>query len=419
MAAGLLVLLAGLPSSSQTLMRSKLIDAQVHLLGTDRAVLNAGATRADLPCRVTPLPPRLGFDLQFLAGYQVQIPLRALAGGGDSLRILFRIRPLDGRDESYHFLDRYKVPAIDADAGGNATLGGSYTLGPGRYRVDWLMRNGREEVCADHWEIETRDVADVADLAGRTTAYRASSRNPDIFAEDPPVMRSPSRRLLHVKVLVNFTPTDPRDVRLRSYDLRNLISILRAISREPGFGTFGLTAFNMQQERVIFEQDAVSRIDFPGLGEAVKTIEGGMVDFAQLTDDNSGPRFLASLLEQHLGPREPEPDAVIILGPKLVLDQRVSVERPAGADGARIPVFYFIYDATPSAYPWRDAISNALKLRKALEYTITFPKDLSTAMRGMLGSLRGGAAEPARTSRGLQGTDEGRERLPDGHSTER
>ena len=43
--------------------------------------------------------------------------------------------------------------------GETPTLGGSYTLGPGRYRVDWLMRNSREEVCADHWEIETRDVS--------------------------------------------------------------------------------------------------------------------------------------------------------------------------------------------------------------------------------------------------------------------
>ena len=408
-AAGLLVLISGLPSASQTLMRSKLIDAQVHLVGTDRAVLNAGETRTDLPCRVTPLPPRLGFDLQFLAGYQVNIPLRALAGGGDSLRILFRIRPLNKPEESYHFLDRYTVPAIELDAEGNATLGGSYTLGPGRYRVDWLMRNSREQVCADHWEIETRDVADVADLAGKGTADRASSRNPDIFAEDPPVMRSASRRLLHVKILVNFTPTDPRDVRLRSYDLRNLISILRAVSREPGFGTFGLTAFNMQLERVIFEQEAVSRIDFPGLGEAVETIEGGVVDFAQLADDDSGPRFLGSLLERHLASEEPRPDAVIILGPKLVLDQQVSVERPGGADGAGIPVFYFIYDATPSAYPWRDAISNALKLRKAPEYTITFPKDLSAAMRGMLGSLRGGTAEPRRRNRDLPTDGEGHE----------
>ena len=407
-ATGLLVLIAGFPCASQTLMRSELIDEPVHLIGTDRAVLNAGETRTDLPCRVTPLPPRLGFDLQFLAGYRVDIPLRALAGGGDMLRILFRIRPLNDQEESYHFLDRYNVPPIEPDAEGNATLGGSYTLGPGSYRVDWLMRNSREEVCADHWEIETRDVADVADLAGRTTAYKVSPRNADIFAEDPPVMRSASRRLLHVQVLVNFTPTDPRDVRLRSYDLRNLISILRAISREPGFGAFGLTAFNMQQERVIFEQDAVSRIDFPGLGEAVETIEGGMVDLTQLSDDNSGPRFLASLLERHLGPRQSAPDAVIILGPKLVLERRVSVERHAGAGGARIPVFYFIYDATPSAYPWRDAISNALKPRKALEYAITFPKDLSTAMRGMLRRLRG-AAEPRPTSHAFQGAGESRE----------
>ena len=389
------------------MMRSKLIDEQVHLVGTDRAVLSAGETRTDLPCSVTPLPPRLGFDLQFLAGYRVSIPLRSLAGHGDNLRILFRIRPLNGGGESFHFLDRYNVPTIAPDAEGNATLGGSYTLGPGSYRVDWLMRNSREQVCADHWEIETRDVADVADLVGKATAFKVSSRNPDIFAEEPPVMRL-SKDLMHVQVLVNFTPTDPRDVRLRSYDLRNLISILRAISREPGFGTFSVAAFDMQRERLIFEQRADARIDFPGLGEAVETIEGGTVDFSQLADENSGSRFLASLLEQYLGPQDPKPDAVIILGPKLVLEGRVSVERRTGANGARIPVFYFIYDATPGAYPWRDAISNALKPRKALEYTITFPKDLSTAMRGMLGSLRGGTVEQ-QASRVFQGAGEGQE----------
>ena len=403
LATGLLALAVSLPGAAQTLMRSQLIDDQVHLIGEDRAVLSAGETRTDIPCRVTPLRPRLGFDLQFQAGYRVSIPLQSLAGNGDKLRILFRIRPLNGEDEFYYFLDRYDVPKIAADAEGNAMLGGSYTLGPGRYGVDWLMRNTRDEVCADHWEIETRDIADIADLAGGATAYKAFSRNSDIFFEDPPVLRSASKSLSHVKVLVNFTPTDPRDVRLRSYDLRNLISILRAISRDPGFGVFGLTAFDMQQERVIFEQQASPRIDFPGLGEAVGTIEGGMVDIVQLADESSGSRFLASLLEQNLSPPDPQPDAVIILGPKLVLEQRVSLELPSRAESAGIPVFYFIYDATPGAYPWRDAISHALKPRRALEYSITFPKDLSTAMRGMLERVRGELPEPPRPGHGFQG----------------
>ena len=85
-----------LPCAAQTLMRSSLGGVQVHIIHSDMAVLGSGETRDDLPCQVVPLPPKLGFDLQFMAGYRVSIPLKALAGAGDNLRMLFRIQPLDG-----------------------------------------------------------------------------------------------------------------------------------------------------------------------------------------------------------------------------------------------------------------------------------------------------------------------------------
>lgn len=399
---GLLAQAIVLPCTAQKLMRSNLVDGQVHLIGADRAVLNSGEARTDIPCRVTPLKPNLGFDLQFLAGYQVSIPLQSLAGDGDKLRILFRIRPLNGEDRSYHFLDYHEVPTIPPDAGGNATLGGSYIVGPGTYQVDWLMRNNRGEVCADHWQIATHNTADVVGLVHESTAYRVSSLTSDIFAEDPPIRRLASKNLLHVRVLVNFTPTDPRNVRLRSYDLQNLIAILRAISREPTFGTFDLTAFNMQQERIIFEQDAFPRIDFPTLGRAVKTIEGGTVDLARLSDENSGARFLGSLLKRSFNLQNSVPGAVVILGPKLVLEQHVSLGQPDKGQGSSVPAFHFIYDSTPSAYPWRDAISNALKSHNVLEYGITFPKDLITAMRDMLKHLHGRSFEAHVSGRNVQ-----------------
>ena len=135
----LLALGLSLPCAAQTLMRSSLGGVQVHIINSDMAVLRSGKIRDDLPCQVVPLPPKLGFDLQFLAGYRVSIPLKALAGSGDSLRMLFRILPLDGGNRYSYFLDRYNVPAIEPGAEGEAVLAGQYVLGPGRYRVEWLM----------------------------------------------------------------------------------------------------------------------------------------------------------------------------------------------------------------------------------------------------------------------------------------
>ena len=198
---------------------------------------------------------------------------------------------------------------------------------------------------------------------------------------------------MHLGVLMNFTPTDPRYIRLRSYDLENLASILRTISREPQFGTFDLTAFNMQEERVIFKQDSSPRIDFPALGKAVEKIEAGTVDFGQLADKTSSVRFLESLLKRSFRSKKSGLDALIILGPKLVLEQHVSFKKSDQENDCNVPTFYFVYDTTPSAYPWSDSISEALKSRNIIEYGITSPKDLTSAMRDMMSRLRNDSLE--------------------------
>jgi hypothetical protein len=331
----------------------------------------------------------LGFDLQFTAGYLATVPLKALSGEGNSLRILFRVEPLDGKGKKYYFWDRYSVPPIAENAGGEATIPGRFKLGAGRYRVDWLMRDQGEKVCSAHWEIECSVPGIIEQSAGTRQPFTVAPNEVELFLEEPPVQREKGDKLLQVKVLVNFTPTDSSEVNLRPYDLQNIVSIVRAISREPHIGSFSIVGFNMQEERVIFEQRNVRRIDFPALGDAVESIEGGMVDFAQLQDEESASRFLTELFTKHLGPQEPTPDAVMIVGPKLMLEKKISrrllVENPQ----IHAPVFYLIYNTDPYVHPWRDAISGVLKLYRGLEYTISLPKDFGRAMKDMMGRVTG------------------------------
>ena len=369
---------------AQTPLRSAIADGDIRIINSDMAVLSSAERRDDLPCELTPSTPRLGFDLQFNAGYTASVPLRALAGDGNSLRVLFRIMPLDGKGEHFYFVDRYNVPPIEEEAKGSAVLPGRYKLGPGHYQVDWLMRDRAERVCSATWEIETSSPDEVEERAIVLAPFTVGPREQDVFLEEPPVQRAAVRSLLHVKLLVNFTPTDPSDVQLRPYDLNNIVSILRAISREPQIGTFSLVAFNMQEERVIFEQSNSSRIDFPALGEAVESIQGGRVDFAKLQDEESGSRFLGELMSQNLGPQDSHPDAVVIVGPKLMLEKKVPVELLSGNTSAGTPIFYLIYNTDPHVHPWRDAISGVLKVFKGLEYTISLPKDLGKAMSDMM-----------------------------------
>src|SRR5579864_747888 len=95
---------------------------QVHVIGSDLAVLEAQEVRKEVACTVTPEKPALGFDLRFHAGFNVSIPLKELAGDGNSLTILFRVTPLDHAGEPSYFVERYSVPRIPEDAGGDANL---------------------------------------------------------------------------------------------------------------------------------------------------------------------------------------------------------------------------------------------------------------------------------------------------------
>ena len=390
--------------NAQTLVRSTIVGEPLHLFNTDKAVLSSAQRRTDFPCSVTPLPPQLEFDLEFLAGYRFGIPLSSLAGEGTTIRILFRVQPLDGKQRDYYFADRYSVPPIEEGKSGDVTLVGRYRIGPGHYQLDWLMRDGGERVCSTRWRVKTPSLEDLDGLAATGAPYSVAAHQEDLFAEDPPIQRSRPRNLLHLKLLVNFTPTDFGQFQLRKYDLRNLVSILRAITHEPRFGTFSLVAFNMQEERVFFEEEDVARVDFPSLGDAVASVRGDTVDVTQLQDQESGSRFLTELLQNHLGSQEAEPDAVIIVGPKVLLGTRVPRKALREAGRVSCPVFYLIYDRTPRAHPWRDAISNVLRVYKGQEYAIAAPKDLGRAMNNMIDRL---AAEAGPVSSLRQGGDSG------------
>ena len=106
------------PSSAQSLLSSG--SGPVHLVGSDLAVLEVQDVRKEINCNVTPEKPVLGFDLRFHAGFSVTVPLKDLAGEENSLTILFRVTPLGQSAEPAYFIQRYTVPSIADDAGGDA-----------------------------------------------------------------------------------------------------------------------------------------------------------------------------------------------------------------------------------------------------------------------------------------------------------
>src|SRR5712691_9639324 len=208
-------------------------DGQLRIYNTDMAVLEAQDVRKDVPCSVSPTKPVLGFDLRFHTGYEISIPLRELAGGENQLTVLFRVTPENRRDDSSYFVQHFRVPRIDDDAKGDATLDGAFDLGEGNYHVDWLLRDRSERVCSFYWDTEASLPSKDKQIELTIPPTGVQKAQFEQFSEEPPVERAQTAPPINVKLLVNFAPQNFESSTLRPQDTVALVSILRRISREP------------------------------------------------------------------------------------------------------------------------------------------------------------------------------------------
>jgi hypothetical protein len=371
-------LLLGVAGRAQNILQGSGPGGEAHLFSTDGAILESQEPRKDLPCTATPVKPALGFDLKFHAGYEVSVPLRELAGLQNLLTMIFRITPQAHPDEPVYLSQRVHVPEIEENARGDAYLQGTFDLGEGKYHVDWLMRDRSERVCSNFWEVDAtvppKDKPVTLDIAPNMVL----SSDSEPFKDEPPVPRDAAGTPLNVKVIINFAPQDSLAAALHPLDMNALISILRGIAREPRIGKFSVVAFNLQERRIVYRQADATHIDFPALGEALHSLNLGTVDVKRLGKKRGEMEFLTNLITEELNTPN-HPDAVIFAGPKALLDTNVPQESLRRVADVEYPLFYMNYNLDPQATPWRDAIGNAVKYLKGIEYTISRPRDLWNA----------------------------------------
>ncbi|MBV6432714.1 MAG: hypothetical protein IANPNBLG_02856 [Bryobacteraceae bacterium] len=392
------VLLLGLAISELCPSQTVLNTSRFHILGSDLAIFESEEKRTDLQCEVAAVSPQLDFDLRAHIGYNALIPMRDLIGPPQRLRIMARITPDSRPGESFFLVDRIQVPSIAEDTGGAAEVSGEFLAGPGHYHVDWLMRDGREHVCSTHWEftVKPNEKGVLPGIAPETIAEAPK----DPFAEQSPPKQLTAGQPLHIQFLVNFSTTNDSDSAMKPRDVAALVAMLRGVAQLPRVGRFSITAFNMSEEKVIYREDNVTKIDFPALGKAVRGIHTGTVGYRQLADPDSKTRFLASLLTEHVGlkgagPRSSDPDAIILVGPKVMLDRKLDKEAIEENAQTRVPVFYLNYNPDPTGNPWKGAIDSVLKAYRGLAYTITAPRDFGSALADMTARLKPGTASAA------------------------
>jgi hypothetical protein len=346
------------------------------------AKLASDHPRAELPCHVALDKPSLGFDLRFHSEYHLTLPLKVVADAGAWLQAAMRVTPTQEGVHPVYLVHRFVVPDVLPRNKGEASLSGGFDLGPGRYRVDWFLRDARERVCSAHWDLEARTGIGVPLTLGpnqildmQSNMYAVAPQATGDF--DPP---------LQVKILLNVSPSKPQESIVRPEDATALLSMLRGITGHPSIALSTLVAFNLREQRILYREDA-DQIEFLALERAIQSPTGGTVDIRALRDPQSETHFVTSLLTNHLGAQADSPDAIIIIGPKVTLDRKVPLESLRAKGAAACPVFYLNYNSDPKE-PWTDTIGAALRAYKgASAYNITFPRDMGIAMKELLSRI--------------------------------
>jgi hypothetical protein len=373
-----------------------------NLMGTDLAIFEAREPRKDLPCTVTPQKPTLGFDLRFHAGYDISVPLKELSGTQNTLTVVFRVAETAKPDFPVYFVQRFNVPPIEDDARGDALLQGSFDLGEGKYQVDWLMRDRSERVCSSFWESEAALTSKDKGVAVTLGNGEIEPTDREQFQAEPFLRRTEGDSGLNLKVLVNFAPQNALSAALQDSDTDALVSVLRCMQRDPRIGRFSVVAFNVQEQKVLYRQDGSSRIDFPAIGEALRSLQLGRVDLARLGQKHSDSEFLGDLLVNEFGAPD-KPDAYVITGPKTLMEESISPEKLRATQAADLPVFYLNYNLTPQATPWHDALSGAVRFFKGQEFTISKPRDLWFAITELVGKVVKSKADRRQTASAVVG----------------
>jgi hypothetical protein len=301
--------------------------------------------------------------------------------------MIFRITPEAQPDEPVLLSQRMSVPNIEEDAKGEATLQGAFDVGDGKYHVDWLMRDRSEHVCSSNWDIQAALPPKDREMPLNIGPNVVEAADSEPFKQEPPIERVPQGAPLNVKVMVNFGPQNAYSAALQPIDTFALVSILRNVAREPRIGKLSVVAFNMQEQRIIYRQDASPQIDFPALGEALHSVSLGTVDFRRLGQKHADSEFLTNLITHEMKDGQEAPDAVIIAGPKVMLDDSLPPEPLKQIGDVSFPVFYMNYNANPQAVPWRDAIGVAVKHLKGVEFTISRPRDLFFVWTEIMGRI--------------------------------
>ncbi len=341
-----------------------------------------------LKCGSETFGPFLDFEFRFFAGIQISLPVKHYRGQKPVFEMLVTVTPVEGTPgQSAELFDRFgATQEAPDDAKGQMIVSPSFSMGEGRYRVDWRLKDNRGQSCSGSRKLK-------ASLSrGQKTVNLALKPGEIVesavylFRTEPPVARPHLTTPRRLKIFVNMDIRNRRGqvVRPSLLRLHPHFSTVRQLVRSRSFNEFSLVLFSFEDQKILHRQDYASTLDFRPMRSSLEKLNPQTVDIDQLGKGREMDYF-ESMLSVELLVGEP-PDAVVFVGQETHFGRRVS-EFMRGRLRQTEAAFAFL---DTSRFAWKGAMGNVVRAAKGKEYRLRQPSDLSKALaaieRGLGGS---------------------------------
>ena len=209
-------------------------------------------------------------------------------------------------------------------------------------------------------------------------------------------MLAPDLAAAKLTIFLDATPLNLRSTQLRPFDRILLVNSLISLLARVPHRDVRLVAFNLDQQKVIAEEDHLDEQGFRRLKNKLRDLQLSTVDYKVLEHRKGHVDLLARLMNAEIA-APARSDAIVFVGPASWLGDRFPPDRIERGNGSLPHVVYFEYHPYWGRGPeFPDVLRNLTKVCAGKVFAIHSPAELANALDTFTRALAAARLEPAR-----------------------
>ena len=275
-------------------------------------------------CEFRPARPVLTFAFQFQAGWTFEVPFRKIRNGKHRIVILARVVPEMAGNLPFYLYEEAETPDHPSGAKDSIELDGAFLHGPGEYTVDAVAYDDATTTCRATWRVQAVLKKSDQELFPNLDPGVLHAIEPGVWSHFASSGHH-GKRSGRLTILLNAASFRRRATRV-GWEAGLLLSGVAALLRFTDFESVRLVAYNLDQQKVIFESDDFGPASIGALGRAIRELDLATVPVGVLNRPGGHVVLLADLLQTERNRPVPS-DTVIFFGPTVPFDQKWTAPR--------------------------------------------------------------------------------------------